>query len=315
MFGPDFQVKVELLPCGEHEGFNLEIVGNFRVPTRDLILGLWESLKRKLPPRNMRRKSMWSRPCRVVARKTLRLLLLLLWCRRQQVVVSDTLEGLGVPCGGAAAGGISTGSKPAGEKKRKPEEKDAASGEKKRRRIQTKRPTGATQKKPAVVAEPQDKDFSIFDAPPSPPRATAADAGVSKEFLVPFVKVVPNPSAQAEDTVGKTASQIFDTVDSSDNLVTPNDADDLDLRFSDGDKRKTDAEKHKSPATEKVSGSASGGAGYEGPPIQPVESELEYYYRTYTEDQAVTYHRPPWSVLQGVIFQIILLSARRFWVV
>ena len=67
------------------------------------------------------------------------------------VVVSDTLEGLGVPGGGAAAGGTSAGSKPAGEK-RKPEEKDAASGEKKRRRIQTKRSTGATQKKPAVTA-------------------------------------------------------------------------------------------------------------------------------------------------------------------
>ncbi|KAJ0825043.1 hypothetical protein HanRHA438_Chr17g0798891 [Helianthus annuus] len=32
MFEPTFEGKVELLPCSEREGFNLEIVGNFRVP-------------------------------------------------------------------------------------------------------------------------------------------------------------------------------------------------------------------------------------------------------------------------------------------
>ena len=68
------------------------------------------------------------------------------------VVVSDTLEGLGVPGGGAAAGGTSAGSQPAVEKKRKPEEKTAGAGEIKRRKMQTKRLTGATQKKPAVTA-------------------------------------------------------------------------------------------------------------------------------------------------------------------
>ncbi|KAJ0780988.1 hypothetical protein HanPI659440_Chr06g0244111 [Helianthus annuus] len=34
MFDPTFEGKGELLPCGEREGFNLEIVGNFRVPER-----------------------------------------------------------------------------------------------------------------------------------------------------------------------------------------------------------------------------------------------------------------------------------------
>ncbi|KAJ0817662.1 hypothetical protein HanPI659440_Chr00c05g0713671 [Helianthus annuus] len=34
MFEPDFKGKVEVVPCGEREGFNLEIVGNFRVPGR-----------------------------------------------------------------------------------------------------------------------------------------------------------------------------------------------------------------------------------------------------------------------------------------
>ncbi|MFS7942342.1 hypothetical protein Hanom_Chr06g00487311 [Helianthus anomalus] len=37
MFEPDFEGKVELVACGELEGFNLEIVGNFRVPTREIL--------------------------------------------------------------------------------------------------------------------------------------------------------------------------------------------------------------------------------------------------------------------------------------
>ena len=69
------------------------------------------------------------------------------------VVVSHTLEDLGVPGGGAAAGGSSAGSKPADEKrKRNTEEKAAGAGEKKRPRLQTKRTTGVPQTKPAVEA-------------------------------------------------------------------------------------------------------------------------------------------------------------------
>ncbi|MFS7974467.1 hypothetical protein Hanom_Chr09g00869121 [Helianthus anomalus] len=34
IFDPTFKGKVELLPCGKREGFNLEIVGNFRIPDR-----------------------------------------------------------------------------------------------------------------------------------------------------------------------------------------------------------------------------------------------------------------------------------------
>ncbi|KAJ0800242.1 hypothetical protein HanPI659440_Chr03g0100781 [Helianthus annuus] len=198
------------------------------------------------------------------------------------VVVSDTLEGLGLPGGGAAAGGTSAGSKPAGEKKRKPEEKDAASGVKKRRRIQTKRST-----------ETQGEDFSsLFDVPSSPPHDTAADAGVNKECAGPFVKVVSEPSVRVEDTGRKGVAHIFDMVDSSDNLISLNDTDDLNLKFLDVDKQKYDAEKHKTPAAEKASSSAFRGVGFEGPPIQPGESKLEYYYRTYTQDRSTSYHRP-----------------------
>ncbi|KAJ0949874.1 hypothetical protein HanRHA438_Chr01g0043311 [Helianthus annuus] len=149
------------------------------------------------------------------------------------------------------------------------------------------------------IAEPQDVGFSFFDASLSPSHTTAADAGVPKEPATPFVKVVPDPTVQVEKTAEKTASQIFDTVDSSNNLISPNDADGLDLRFSGVGQQKSGAGSQKSPTAEKVSGSASGGAGDEGPLIQPEESELEYYYRTYTPDRSTSYHRPPWSVMQG----------------
>ncbi|KAJ0940317.1 hypothetical protein HanRHA438_Chr02g0082011 [Helianthus annuus] len=67
------------------------------------------------------------------------------------VVVSDTLEGLGVPGGGATVGGTAAGSTLAGEK-RKPKQKAAGVGEVKRRKLQAKRSTGPTQKKPAVIS-------------------------------------------------------------------------------------------------------------------------------------------------------------------
>ncbi|KAJ0574358.1 hypothetical protein HanRHA438_Chr06g0279211 [Helianthus annuus] len=70
----------------------------------------------------------------------------------------------------------------------------------KRRKLQAKR-AGLTQKKYAVAAEPQDKDFSIFDATPSPPHTTATDAGVTKETAAHFAKVVPDPTVRAEETV------------------------------------------------------------------------------------------------------------------
>ena len=66
------------------------------------------------------------------------------------VVVSDTLEGLGVIGSGAAAGGTAAGPPVVGGK-RGPEQKAAGGGEPKRRRLQSKRAAPA-QKKPAVAA-------------------------------------------------------------------------------------------------------------------------------------------------------------------
>ncbi|XP_022004508.1 uncharacterized protein LOC110902077 [Helianthus annuus] len=286
MFDPTFEGKVELLPCGEREGFNLEIVGNSRVPEREALnaplpqgkgdLGALGKFEVKTVSKKHAQKKHVKKPARGRGKE------------KPEGSVAPPLVSQ-VAGGGAAAGGASASSKPAGEKKRKPDEKASASGEKKRQRIQTKRST-----------ETRGEDFSsLFDVPSSPPHDTDADAGVNKEFAGPFVKVVSEPSVQVEGTGEKTGTQIFDTVDSSNNLITPNDTDDLNLRFSDAGKQRSDAKKHKSPVAEKVSGSASRGAGHEGPPIQPGETELEHYYRTYTEDRAVNYHRPPWSVMQG----------------
>ncbi|MFS7979070.1 hypothetical protein Hanom_Chr10g00923031 [Helianthus anomalus] len=296
MFEPDFKGKVELVACELREGFNLEILGNFRVPTRAVmdapvpegakaILADLGKFEKRIPKKHVEKKQV---------KKTTRGHGTYRSCYRRYtdyVVVSDTLEGLGVPGGSAAVSG-----------KRKPEQ-SAAGGELKRVKLKARRAAPA-QKKPAVAAEPQDAGFSFFDFPlPSSPTA-AVDAGMPKEPEVPKepaapFEVTPDPTVQAEKTVEKTVSQIFDTVDSSNNLI-------LDLRFSDAGKQKSDAEPRqadaepqKSSAGEKVTGSSSGGAGYDGPPIQPGESELEYYYRTYTQDRSTPYHRPPWTVMQG----------------
>ncbi|KAF5765268.1 hypothetical protein HanRHA438_Chr15g0714101 [Helianthus annuus] len=65
------------------------------------------------------------------------------------VVVSDTLEGLGVLGGGAAASGSFAGSKPADEKKRKVDV--TGTGEQKHPKLRRTQTTAISQPKPAVV--------------------------------------------------------------------------------------------------------------------------------------------------------------------
>ncbi|KAJ0714108.1 hypothetical protein HanPI659440_Chr13g0485871 [Helianthus annuus] len=227
MFEPDFEGKVELIPCEVREGFNLEIVGNFRVPTRDVmnapvpegegILGDLGKFEKRIPKKHVEKKQV---------KKTA-------WGRGKEKTEGSAAPPVVSPAAGsgAAVGGTAAGSTVAG-KKREPEQTAGGGGELKRRKLQSKR-AAPTQKKPAVPAEPQDAGFSFFDAPLSPSHTTAAHAGVPKEPAAPFVKVVPDLTVQVEKTVEKTASQIFDTVDSSNNLISPNDANGLDLRFSD----------------------------------------------------------------------------------
>ncbi|XP_035831958.1 calphotin-like [Helianthus annuus] len=143
-----------------------------------------------------------------------------------------------------AVGGTAAGPPVIGEKRR-PEQKTAGGVETKRRRLVTKR-SAPTQKKPAVVVEPQDEDFSIFDAPESPPLATGA--GATEVPSTPPVKVVPESTVRKEGTAENAAAQIFDTVDSSNNLISPNEGDNLSVRFTDTGKQHSDAEPQKTGA-------------------------------------------------------------------
>ncbi|KAF5815073.1 hypothetical protein HanXRQr2_Chr03g0118761 [Helianthus annuus] len=274
MFAPDFKGQVEKVVCADgEEEFNVIIRDNFRVPTEAALavelprgkgdLGALEDPDAKGVPKRQTVKGAFAK------RKYWRFQLCLIWYRRRQ----------------------------SGAGKRQVEETAAGAGGPKRWRLQSKR-TVPTLKKPAVTVEPQDEDFSIFDAPESPPRATGA--GATEVPSTPPVKVVPESTVRKEGTAENAATQIFDTVDSSNNLISPNEGDNLSVRFADTGKqhsdvepqktgteaRQHDAEPQKSPGGEKGAGSSADGAGYDGPPIQPGESELEYYYRTYTQGRS-----------------------------
>ncbi|KAJ0750023.1 hypothetical protein HanLR1_Chr05g0177011 [Helianthus annuus] len=146
------------------------------------------------------------------------------------------------------------------------------------------------------VVEPREETFSFFDVRPSPPQDAVVDAGVHKEGRrSPSIEVVTPPSAHAEDTRKEAAGQTFaDTLDSSNNLIDPQDSE-----VQGSEKLKSpDAEKQKSPVAEKTSGSTAASTRVEDQPsIQPGETELEFYFRSYTENQSLNYHRPPWSVM------------------
>ncbi|KAJ0557073.1 hypothetical protein HanIR_Chr07g0321001 [Helianthus annuus] len=267
MFAPDFQGQVETVVCADgEEEFNVIIRNNFRVPTE-------AALAVELPRGKGDLGALGDPDAKgVPKRQTVKGVRF-----RQKKIPEVTVVPHLVPQ--AAAAGAQSG---AG--KRQVEETAAGAGGPKRRRLQSKR-TGPTPKKPAGTVELQDKDSSIFDAPLSPPHATSAGAGASEEPSAPFVKVVPDSTVQTEGTAEKVATQIFDTVDSSNNLISPNEGDNLGLRFSDSVKQKSDAEPQKtdaevrqhdaepqkSSAGEKGTGSSAGGAGYDGPPIQPGE--------------------------------------------
>ncbi|MFS7940460.1 hypothetical protein Hanom_Chr05g00464711 [Helianthus anomalus] len=130
------------------------------------------------------------------------------------VVVSDTLEGLGVPGGGAAAGESSIGSKPADDKKRKGDA--SAAGGQKGLKLRRTRVAAIPQPKPV---KPEKNRFSSL-----PPKAV--DVEVQKEDRrSPSIEVVTPPSVGAEDSAKKLAVQtIDDTLDSSNNLIDPHDA-------------------------------------------------------------------------------------------
>uniref|UniRef100_A0A251U0U7 Putative transposase (Putative), gypsy type n=1 Tax=Helianthus annuus TaxID=4232 RepID=A0A251U0U7_HELAN len=313
MFAPDFLGTVETVVCADgEEDHNAIIRSNFRVPTEAALavelppgkgdLGALGDPDAKGVPKRQTVKGVRFRQKKIKEVTTVPHLV-------PQVAAAGSRSGAAKKqAEETAAGGTAAGPPVIGEK-RKPEPKAAGGVETKRRRLVTKR-SAPTQKKPAVVIEPQDEDFSIFDAPESPPRAT--DAGATEVPSTPPAKVVSESTVRTEGIAENDATQIFDTVDSSNNLISPNEGDNVSVRFADTGKQRSDAEPEKTGAetrqhdaepqkspVDKGTSSSAGGAGYDGPPIQPGESELEYYYRTYTQGRSTVYHRPPWTVMQG----------------
>ncbi|KAF5767415.1 hypothetical protein HanXRQr2_Chr14g0624101 [Helianthus annuus] len=320
MFAPDFRGTVETVVCADgEEDHNAIIRSNFRVPNEAALavelppgkgdLGALGDPEAKGVPKRQTVKGVRFRQKKIKEVTVVPHLLIPLrvWVQlRGRVLVLRRSRQKRRPRGGG--GGTAAGPPVIGEKRRT-EQKVAGGAETKRRRLVTKR-SAPTQKKPAVVVELQDEDVSIFDALGSPPRAT--DAGATEVPSTPPAKVVLESTVRTEGTAENAATQIFDTVDSSNNLISPNEGENLSVRFADTGKqhsaaepqktgaetRQHDAEPQKSPV-DKGTGSSAGGAGYDGPPIQPGKSELEYYYRTYTQGRSTVYHRPPWTVMQG----------------
>ncbi|KAJ0917151.1 hypothetical protein HanRHA438_Chr05g0202841 [Helianthus annuus] len=265
MFAPDFEGTVETVVCADGEqDHNTIIRSNFRVPTAAALavelpvgkgdLGALGDPEAKGVPKRQTVKGVRFRQKKIKEVTTVPHLV-------PQAAAAESRSGAAKKqAEEVAAGGTAAGPPVIGEKRRS-EQKAAGGVETKRRRLVTKRSAPA-QKKPAVVVERQDEDFSIFDAPESPPRAMGA--GGTEVPSTPPVKVVPESTVQKEGTAA----------------------------------RQHDAGPQKS-SVDKGTSSSAGGAGYDGPPIQPGESELEYYYRTYSQDRSTLYHRPPWTVLQG----------------
>ncbi|XP_035842807.1 uncharacterized protein LOC118489215 [Helianthus annuus] len=101
------------------------------------------------------------------------------------------------------------------------------------------------------------------------------DAPVWRMFAPDFQGQVEKVVCADGEEEFNVATQIFDTVDSSNNLISPNEGDNLSVRFADTGKQQSDAEPQKTgaearqhdaeprrfPAGEKGTGSSAGGAG------------------------------------------------------
>ncbi|KAJ0614477.1 hypothetical protein HanIR_Chr02g0062891 [Helianthus annuus] len=209
-----------------------------------------------------------------------------------QVVLKVVLQqGKG---GAAAADGSSVGAKPVDDKKRKGD--TPLAGDQKAPKLRRTRGTAIPKATPAVTTEPREEPVHLFATPPSSPKA--ADVEVQKEDRrSPSTEMVTPPPVRAEDTAKKPVVEIItDTLDSSNNLIDLHDAEGQ----WDEKPKSPVAEKLKSPVVEQPYGSTAAGTGVEDQPyIQPSETELEFYYRSYAVDRGLDYHQPPWTVMQG----------------
>ncbi|KAJ0888486.1 hypothetical protein HanRHA438_Chr09g0402531 [Helianthus annuus] len=204
------------------------------------------------------------------------------------VVVSDTLEGLGVTGGSSGAGGVSAGNKPV-DKKRKAGA--SVAGGEKAPKFRKTRAIAVPNQKPTVSAGKLVQYFANFYAAVylidvlSLCRNLGGNS--SRDYYTVFstenvdvesqnkggedtsIEVVSSegtpPTMHAEQASKKTSGDtIFDMLDLSDNLINPR---------GDGDKGD---EKPKSTIFKKVSGSAAAGKG-----------------------RSFEFHRPSWNILQG----------------
>ncbi|KAF5822310.1 hypothetical protein HanRHA438_Chr01g0025351 [Helianthus annuus] len=224
----------------------------------------------------------------------MRRLLFLLWCQR--------LQGLGVPGGAVAAGGSTTGAEPVDVKKQKGDA--PATGGQKAPKLRQTRATVVPMPKLSVTTEPHEEPVSFFSAPPYLPKEVDVESQKKGEDN-PSIEVVSGggtpPSVHAEETLKKTGGEtIVDTLDSANNLIDPQ------------EEAGNRGEKAKSPG-ESSGSTAVGKGGEDQPSIQPGETELEFYYRSYAPERGLDYHRPPWNVMQGMMFRMIPLLAGRFW--
>ncbi|KAJ0472773.1 hypothetical protein HanHA89_Chr15g0610811 [Helianthus annuus] len=302
-FCPDFKGKVEIVACADgEEGLNRTIIDNFRLPDRAALEAMLPEGKGIVKPHETVFVPSLVPEVAGISRNRLRKY-------DDYVVVSDTLDGLGVTGGVAVAGGSSVGTKPIDNKKRKGDAPVA--GGHKAPKLRKTRATAIPKPKPAVTTgkliicytsvvvpvltdrcvlfcvEAREEPVSLFATPHSSPKV--ADVEVQKEGRRnPSIEVVSGggtpPSVHVEETAGET---IADTLDSSNNLIDPHDAEGQ------------GGEKPKSPVAEKPSSSTAAGTGVDDQPsIQPGETELEFYYRSYAVERGLDYHRPPWNVMQ-----------------
>ncbi|KAM0040336.1 hypothetical protein Hdeb2414_s0012g00392581 [Helianthus debilis subsp. tardiflorus] len=185
MFHPGFKGKVEVLACADgEEGFNHTIRDNFRLPEWDAMeatlpqgkgdLGaLGDPEATGVPKQHMEKHGdrRFHKPRKPHASVIVPPLVpevagisrIHLPKYNDYVVVSDTLEGLGVPGGGAAASGSSTCSKPADERKWKGDA--AGAGGQKGPKLRRTRTAVISQPKPAVTTGKLTMCLQVFCHP------------------------------------------------------------------------------------------------------------------------------------------------------
>ncbi|MFS7994071.1 hypothetical protein Hanom_Chr12g01101561 [Helianthus anomalus] len=268
MFCPDFKGEVEIVACADGEkGFNRTIRDNFQLPDRVALevvlpqgkgdLGALGDPAATAVPKQAELKISDKCACKKKTHEVVFIPPLVpevagISCTQLRkyddyIVVSDTLEGLGVLGGSAAAGESSACTKPVHDKKRKGDA--PAAGGQKAPKLRKTQATAIPKSKLAVTTgklivsytsvvvpvvtnrcalffvETQEESVSLFSTPPSSPKVV--DVEVQKEGRrSPSIEVVSGggtlPYVHAEETAGET---IADTLDLSDNLIDPHDAD------------------------------------------------------------------------------------------